>query len=195
KKPNNKNYKPIDTSNLDMFSTKPIFKVRNNLNLGVNINKDLFKWWTISYNAQYTFFKYNSVVNDLPFVVTSHKFYIALDNTFILPKDFMINVFAFYTSPFYDATDIMKSDGMVNISISKSFLDKRLKIRLAGNDIFGTKNFNFNTNYFNVNSISRNKWSSRFFSLSVSYNFQKGKKFKNTQNIKSNEAEKSRIGN
>ncbi len=171
------------------------FKVRNNLNLGVNINKDLFKWWTISYNAQYTFFKYNSVVNDLPFVVTSHKFYIALDNTFILPKDFMINVFAFYTSPFYDATDIMKSDGMVNISISKSFLDKRLKIRLAGNDIFGTKNFNFNTNYFNVNSISRNKWSSRFFSLSVSYNFQKGKKFKNTQNIKSNEAEKSRIGN
>lgn len=169
------------------------FKVRNNLNIGVNINKELFKWWTISYTAQYTFFKYNSVVNNSPFIVTSNKFYISLDNTFILPKNFIINVFGFYTSPHYDATDIMKSDGMVNISVSKSFFDKKLKIRVAGNDIFATKNMSYNTNYFNVNSKSRNKWSSRFFSLTVTYNFQKGKQFQNTRVNKSNEEEKNRI--
>ncbi|MBP8193025.1 MAG: outer membrane beta-barrel protein, partial [Chitinophagales bacterium] len=170
------------------------FKVRNNLNIGFNINKELFKWWTISYSAQYTFFKYNSIVNNSPFIVTSNKFNISLDNTFMLPKDFMINVFAFYTSPHFDATDIMKSDGMVNISVSKSFFDKKLRIRLAGNDIFATKNMSYNTDFFNVNSKTRTKFSSRFFSLSVTYNFQKGKKFQNTRVNKSNEEEKSRIG-
>lgn len=170
------------------------FKVRNNLNIGININKELFKWWTISYSAQYTFFKYNSIVNNSPFIVTSHKFNISLDNTFILPKDFTINVFGFYTSPHYDATDIMQSDGMLNISVSKAFFDKKLRIRLAGNDILGTKNMSYTTNFFNVNSKTTNRWSSRFFSLSVTYNFQKGKKFQNTRINKSNEEEKSRIG-
>ncbi len=170
------------------------FKVRNNLNIGFNINKELFKWWTISYSAQYTFFKYNSIVNNSPFIVTSNKFNISLDNTFMLPKDFMINVFAFYTSPHFDATDIMKSDGMVNISVSKSFFDKKLRIRLAGNDIFATKNMSYNTDFFNVNSKTRTKFSSRFFSLSVTYNFQKGKKFQNSRVNKSNDEEKSRIG-
>lgn len=169
------------------------FRVRNNLNIGITITKDLFKWWTISYSAQYTFFKYNSIVNNSPFVVASNKFHISLDNTFILPKEFKINLFAFYTSPHLDATDIMKSDGMVNISISKSFFDKKLLIRLAGNDLFATKNFSFDTNFFNVNSKSRNRFSSRFFSFSVVYNFQKGKKFQNTRVNKSNEEEKSRI--
>ena len=83
---------------------------------------------------------------------------------------------------------------MVNISVSKTFFDKKLRIRLAGNDIFGTKNFSYDTDFFNVKSISRNKWSSRFFALSVSYNFQKGKKFQNTRMQKSNEEEKNRIG-
>ena len=117
-----------------------------------------------------------------------------MDNTFILPKGFMINVFGFYTSPHYDATDIMKSDGMLNISLSKTFFDKKLRIRIAGNDILATKNMSYTTNYFNVNSKTTNKWSSRFFSLTVSYNFQKGKKFQNTRVNKSNEEEKSRIG-
>jgi hypothetical protein len=169
------------------------FNVRNNLNIGININKELFKWWTISYSAQYTFFKYNSVVNNSPFKVSSNKFYISFDNTFILPKDFKINLFAFYVTPMLDATDIMKSDGMVNISVSKSFFDKKLVIRVAGNDIFGTKNFSYDTDFFNVHSKTRNKFSSRWFGLSVVYNFQKGKKFQNTRVDKSNEEEKSRI--
>jgi hypothetical protein len=169
------------------------FKVRNNLNIGVNINKELFKWWTISYSAQYTFFKYNSVVNNSPFIVSSNKFSISMDNTFMLPKDFVINVFGFYTSPHLDATDIMKSDGMVNISVSKFFFKKTLKIQIRGNDIFGTKNFSYDTDFFNVHSKTRNKFASRWFGLTVTYNFQKGKKFQNTRVNKSNDDEKSRI--
>src|SRR6185436_6682382 len=54
------------------------FKVRNNLNIGVNINKDLFKWWSISFNAQYTFFKYNSIVDNTVFNLSSNKFNISM---------------------------------------------------------------------------------------------------------------------
>ena len=169
------------------------FRVRNNLNIGFNINKEIFKWWMISYSGQYTFFKYNSTVNNEPFVVSSNKFTISMDNTFILPKDFKINIFGFYTTPFLDATDIMKSDGLVNVAVSKSFFQNALRIRVAGNDIFATKNFSFDTDFFNVNSKTRRKFSSRFFSLSVTYNFQKGKKFQQTRISNSNQEEKNRI--
>ncbi len=169
------------------------FKVRNNLNIGININKELFKWWTISYSAQYTFFKYNSTVNNSPFNVSSNKFFISMDNTFTLPKDFQINLFGFYVTPMLDATDIMKSDGMVNLSFSKSFFQKKLKLKLAANDLFNTKNFSYDTDFFNVHSKTKNKFGSRWVGLSVVYNFQKGKKFQNTRVNKSNEDEKSRI--
>ncbi|MBX7227037.1 MAG: TonB-dependent receptor [Chitinophagales bacterium] len=169
------------------------FKVRNNLNVGVNINKELFKWWSISYSAQYTFFKYDAIVNDEPFNLTSNQLNLTFDNTFSLPKDFRINLFAFYISPFLDATDIMKSDGMVNLSISKAFLEKKLRVRLGVNDLFATKNFSYDTDYANVDSETRNTWGSRFVSLSVSYNFQKGKQFQNSRIEKSNEEEQNRI--
>jgi hypothetical protein len=116
-----------------------------------------------------------------------------MDNTFTLPKDFQINLFAFYTTPHLDATDIMKSNGMVNLSVSKAFFDKKLRIRLFGNDLFNTMNFSFDTNFSNINSTATNKWGSRFVGLSVTYNFQKGKKFQNARTSKSNEEEKGRI--
>ena len=169
------------------------FKVRNNLNLTVNINKDIFKWWNISYSLQYTFFKYNSIVNDVEFNLSSHKFNASFDNTFSLPKNFKINLFAFYTSPYLDATDMMRSNGMVNISISKSFFNNQLKIRIAGNDIFGTINNSYNTKFLNIDSKFKEKFSARFFGLTVTYNFNKGKQFQNTRVNKSNEDEKSRI--
>ncbi len=169
------------------------FKVRNNLNIGVNINKDIFKWWNVSYSVQYTFFKYNSIVNDAVFNLTSHKFNISMDNTFTLPKDFKINLFAFYTSPFLDATDMMRSNGMVNISVSKAFFNKKLRIRIFGNDLFGTMNNSYNTRFLNIDSKYKEKFSARVFGLAVVYNFQKGKQFQNTRVNKSNEDEKNRI--
>ena len=159
----------------------------------MNVNKELFKWWSISYSAQYTFFKYDAVVNDELFNLSSNKVNLSFDNTFSLPKDFRINLFAFYNSPFLDATDIMKSDGMVNVSVSKAFLEKKLRVRLSVNDIFGTKNFSYDTDYANVDSETRNTWGSRFVSLSISYNFQKGKQFQNSRIEKSNEEEQNRI--
>lgn len=169
------------------------FKVRNNLNISVNINKDLFKWWTISYNLQYSFFKYDAVVNDQIYNLSSHKGDFNFDNTFILPKDFKINIFAFVTTPFLDATDVMRPKGMVNASISKAFLDKKLRVRISGNDIFNTMNFSFDTKFANIDSYSRNKWQSRSFVLSLSYNFQKGKQFQNARIEKSNAEEQNRI--
>ncbi|MCB9033005.1 MAG: TonB-dependent receptor [Chitinophagales bacterium] len=169
------------------------FNVRNNLNIGVNINKELFKWWTMSFSATYTFFKYNTVISGADFNVSSNKGVFSLDNTFKLPKNFQINVFGFYATPFLDATDMMKSDGMVNVSITKLLLDKKLSIKLSGFDIFHTKNFSFDTNFFNVNSVTRNTFSSSAVALSISYNFQKGKQFQNTRVNKSNQEEKNRI--
>ena len=181
-----------DTTKITTYKASN-FKVRNNLNLGVNINKELYKWWILSFSAQYTFFKYDAIVNNQEFNLSSNKVNVSVDNTFILPKQFKINVFAFYDSPYLDATDVMKSNGMVNISISKSFFDKKLLIRLMGNDIFNTLNMSYTTNFANVDSETTTKFNSRQVGLSIVYNFQKGKQFENSNINKSNQEEKDRI--
>jgi len=88
---------------------------------------------------------------------------------------------------------VMKSNGMVNISISKSFFDKKLLIRLMGNDIFNTLNMSYTTNFANVDSETTTKFNSRQVGLSIVYNFQKGKQFENSNINKSNQEEKDRI--
>lgn len=181
-----------DTTKITTYKASN-FKVRNNLNLGVNVNKELFKWWILSFSAQYTFFKYNAIVNNQTFDLSSNKVNISIDNTFILPKQFKINVFAFYDSPYLDATDIMKGNGMVNISVSKTFFDKKLQIRLMGNDIFNTLNSSYTTQFANVDSKTTRKFNSRQVGVSLVYNFQKGKKFESSNINKSNEEEKNRI--
>ena len=132
-------------------------------------------------------------MNNQEFNLSSNKVNVSVDNTFILPKQFKINVFAFYDSPYLDATDVMKSNGMVNISISKSFFDKKLLIRLMGNDIFNTLNMSYTTNFANVDSETTTKFNSRQVGLSIVYNFQKGKQFENSNINKSNQEEKDRI--
>lgn len=182
-----------DTTKISMYQASN-FKVRNNLYLAVNINKDIFKWWSISYAVKYTFFKYNAVVSNTVFNLSSNRFGCSFDNTFILPKNFKINLFAFFDSPFLDATDLIKSNGMVNLSISKTFFDNKLKIRIFGNDLFGTLNNKYDTKFLNIDSKYKEKFGSRIFGIAVVYNFNKGKQFQNTAVNKSNEEEKGRVG-
>lgn len=169
------------------------FKVRNNLNISVTVTKDFFKWWSVNSTLNFSYFKYNSIVNDAEFNMSSVKFGINIDNTFILPKDFRINIFGFYQSPFLDATDRMRSNGTVNFAISKSFLNKSLKVKIGVNDIFNTLNNSYDTRFQNIDTHYWQKFNVRSFNLSVSYNFNKGKQFRNTQANKSNADEKSRI--
>lgn len=41
------------------------------------------------------FFKYDAIVNNQEFNLSSNKVNVSVDNTFVLPKQFKINVFAF----------------------------------------------------------------------------------------------------
>lgn len=170
------------------------FRHRHNAYITLMANTDIFDWWNISYSVQYTFFKYNAIAsNNQALVQSSNKVNLSFDNTFVLPKSFKINVYAFYTSRFLDATDVMLPNSMVNFSISKSFFDKKLNVNLLVNDIFHKLNFSFDTKFANINSIITNTFNSRFVGLSVTYNFNKGKSFENTRIKSSNEEEKDRI--
>jgi outer membrane receptor protein involved in Fe transport len=184
--------KQNDTTKIHTYQATN-FKVRNNFNISVNINKEIFKWWSINIESRFMYFKYNSIVNDAEFKLHSLKFGMSMDNTFILPKDFKINLFAFYESPFLDATDWVLSNGMVNFAITKTFFQKQLKVKVGVNDIFSTLNNSYNTRFQNIDTRYKQKFTSRVINLSVSYNFSKGKQFKNTQINKSNSDEKGRI--
>lgn len=170
------------------------FKQRHNMYISLMANKDIFEWWNISYSMQYTFFRYNAIAsNNQALIQSSNKVNLNFDNTFTLPKEYKINVFAFYTSRFLDATDVMRPNGMVNMSISKSFFDKKLNVSLMANDIFHTLNFSFDTKFANINSVITNNFNSQYLGLSLTYNFNKGKSFTNSKIKSSNEDEKNRI--
>lgn len=181
-----------DVTNITTYQATN-FKVRNNLNITVTVTKDLFKWWNISYSAAFSYFRYNSVVNNTDYKVSSKKYGFTMENTFNLPKDFKINLFGFYQSPFLDATDMMRPNGVVNFSIQKTFLKKSLKVKIGVNDIFNTLNNSYDTKFQNIDTRYKETFAARCLLVGVSYNFNKGKQFRNTQSDKSNSDEKSRI--
>lgn len=171
------------------------FRKRNNLYISAMLNKDITEWWYVSAGFQYTFFRYNAQASNNELLnLSSNKVNLNVDNTFSLPKDFKINLFAFYDSRFLDATDLMRPSGMVNVSISKSFFDNQFQVALFANDIFHTLNFSFDTDFANINSVIENRWNSRFVGVSLTYHFKKGKQFENNRIKSSSEEEKNRVG-
>ena len=89
-----------------------------------------------------------------------------------LPKDFVINVYGSYSSPWITLQGKGSSYYNVGFSVNKSFMKKKLTVSLSANNPFWkTLKFENETSDPTFRMYSVNHWSSRDFRISVSYRF------------------------
>ncbi len=103
----------------------------------------------------------------------TYQFYFNLNQEFYLPKNFKLQMWASYGSPFRHGPQVYLERSAVHLSINKSFLNQKLNFTLAFNDILYKDYFSYTTTYSDQNFYQKDLSDSRRVRLTVSYRFGK----------------------
>ncbi len=144
------------------------FDHASQLSAQVNLQHN-FKWWrpSITMAVQHQFFDYE-YMNE-PYSYGKTRFYVVANQYFDLPRGWLANIYYYYNSGGAQNNTQLEPFQMLNLSIQKSFLQDRLSVKLAAQDIFHKMKFEQNMRIRNVHfwQIEDHKYWN--FSLSVVY--------------------------
>lgn len=122
------------------------------------------------------------IANNESIILNKPMFFVSLNNSFSLPKEFLLTVDGhFQTKGNYQNIYITRNKLIVDVGLTRSFLNDRLRIELKGHDLFhgmNDKNLIYNQK-MELFQINRND--TRQFELTIRYNFNTAKsKYKGT---------------
>lgn len=97
---------------------------------------------------------------------------VMLNNTFTLPKNFLINLdFTFQGKGNYQNIYMMKNMYILNLAISKSFFNDAFNVELRGNDLFHQQKDASRVYMNRLTAYQANCYDSREFAITVRYRF------------------------
>ena len=144
------------------------FDHASQLSAQVNLQHN-FKWWrpSITMAVQHQFFDYE-YMNE-PYSYGKTGFYVVSNQYFDLPRGWLVNIYYYYNTGGTQNNTQLEPFQMLNLSIQKSFLQDRLSVKLAAQDIFHKMKVEQNMRIRNVHfwQIEDHKYWN--FSLSVVY--------------------------
>lgn len=133
------------------------------------------KWWNISSTIN----TYQSTLSNYGgFDVANERtvrFRTQFNSQMTLPQDINFQISGYYSAPFKSAQADISAFRSINLALSKSFLDDKLRVSVNTRDIFGWMRFeaDITINDF-ITEYTMHKWDSRSVGVSVAYNFGKG---------------------
>lgn len=143
---------------------------------------DIYKWWSFNLYSNVVYRKIK-VNNENPQSYEKITPYIRISNTFKIQDNFYIDLNGnYFTKAFYSIYDLYPQ-GVINLSLRNSFFKNKLNVNLNFNDLFNIKRIKMNVNEINFNREIENRFATRSVSLRLSYNFSKGKKNTNREQI------------
>jgi len=152
--------------------------IASSTNVGVSFSTSISvkKWWNISVNADASYNRMKSNINNYTFDRIGKNWYVTLENEFNLPKKWKL-----YASGYYDNGGVFgnwknKSNYDVSLRVRKTFLDNKWKIQLKGDNLLKKNLFSSVITQGNVTTDWTNKWETRRVTFSVTYHFGSGKK-------------------
>ncbi|MFY0606074.1 MAG: TonB-dependent receptor [Cyclobacteriaceae bacterium] len=107
--------------------------------LSISYPHEVTKWWETAVFLNYNITTYTGEFDNTNIDISANIYNLRSQNTFQLPWDVLLNVAAYYNSPFIWRGSI-EIDGFYGIEfgIRKNFFDEKLQVRLTGSDIFNT---------------------------------------------------------
>ena len=137
------------------------------------IQKDVFKWWTVNLNATVFYVDGKGIINNLLYRFSYIAFNPNLYSRITLKKGYSIEVNAFYLTPFLEGIYNTKARSSVSMTFKKIFLEEKLSIALAFNDIFWGEVRRTNVEYQNLKMTGLQSFDTRRINVSINYNFGK----------------------
>lgn len=182
--------------------TKALFQtnanISNSTNLSANLNVPIVitKWWSSNNNILAFRNQFNSP-NLAGQNLKSGRFSTQLKsiNSFKLVAGVRGELTGNFFSPVDNGTLTIKSLYFVDAGLSKSFLQKKLDVKLALSDIFNTFEFKLRSTYPGFDYIVSRKNESRIFRIGLSYRFGKSEVKPAEKRSTGSEEEQSRMKN
>lgn len=157
--------------------------------LSANTSLKPFEWWQVNLNL----YGRRNIVEIYDEKRSMNTFQGSISNMFTLPKDIMLDCTFYYSSPFIDGSVKMEIDPQLYLSLRKQFLDKKLSAKLHVNNPLNMGTAKVTSNEKDFNRDLRSEFMFRTFGLSLTYNFQAGKKVQ-VKNVETGAAdEKARM--
>lgn len=146
--------------------------------IGFSANKtiELKDYWDLDLYGDFAFNRISSNLDDFSFDERGHNWYLNLSSIWTLPKDWTINYSAHYSSGGQYGNSRDRASYDMTFSIRKLFLAKKLRVTVKARDVLKTNVYRSVTTQDNLITDWTNRWETRVFSLSLSYNFGAGKR-------------------
>lgn len=169
------NYPRQDDSTKTLVHRMQNVEALNHLRYIFYMRKDVRKWYTVGVNIGIYYVDMKGPVEGSGFFNSALPWWIWSNQQFILPKNFRVELMAFYWSPWLGGVGRMEERWGIDLALKKSFLDKKLTFTLAANDIFFSKKWTSTVQFRNQDSRRVEANDTRRFNIGVSYNFGKVK--------------------
>jgi hypothetical protein len=167
----------------------------NNYSLNLNAPFGPVSWWKSNNNILFYYLNYNSAynggyLNNRKVVVNFNS-----SHTLTLSKSLKAELSGSFNSRSLYGFHVTDPHSSINLGLQKTFLNKKAKASLNVSDLFNQTQWSSNMNFNNIHVRYYNKWETRLYRLSFSYQFGKNTVKPARQRKSGNEEERKRVEN
>lgn len=183
-----------DTAKKTLFISSQNLAVRNAYNMNISSPVNFTKWWTSSNNltVYYNEFKTPDLLG-VPYESGKLAFNLNTNQTITLDPNTKFEMSGFYQSAQVEGTLSLKAFYGVDLGVSRTFMDKKLNVKVAANDVFYTQKYHITSALPGQNYRVNERNESRVLRLTCSYRFGNSGVKAARQRSKSSDAESNRV--
>lgn len=172
---------------------------QNNLTLQTNLPWSVTDWWRMNYSFVGGWRKFKETYTDQPAEKTYFAYSTNLNQSFMLPRDFSLEISGWYNSSSYDGTKKVDGFGALNMGIKKVFKNNGGTLQLAITDLLRSASI---TSYYGrltresldlQSHVTYNTESSRSQIIKLTYSKFFGSRLPRQKSLPKNNEEKDRI--
>ena len=141
-----------------------------NVSLNISYPFDIARWWSAYSNFSLYHAAYDADFEGVEIDLDATAYNIFLQNNFILPKDFKLELSGWYNSPaIWGGTFVTEHMWSLDFGVKKSIWNDRAQIRMGVSDIFKTQRWSGYSEYGGLRVDGSGGYDSRRFKVGFTY--------------------------
>ncbi len=146
------------------------------IGLSLNTSLSLQKWGDLQFNSEISYGQAASELTGYQFDDSGVSYYIGINQSYTIAKDWSATWNSFYSARGNYGNTNFKPSYDTSLGMRKDFFNKKLRINLSAQNILKKSQWIQTTKQGDVTTNWVNRWETRKFTLSATYNFGAGKK-------------------
>ncbi len=161
-----------DTAKKTIFISEQNLAKQDSYNLNVSSPLKITKWWSSNNNltVYYNRFKTPNLAG-APYESGRLAFNLNTNQTITLNPTTNFEWSGYYQSKQVYGTLLISEQYSIDMGLSKNFMDKKLNLKLAVNDVFNLRDQKITSALPSQNYVVSQKWESQVFRMTVTYRF------------------------